>query len=205
MHMCLSAHIGHLRMQHNCFGTAILRREAVQDWEEGMRGSLCSLRRLIAGGLAILLAVPLAEEAVASPRQSLLDPQQSVSNVQNQSKDSDNRAGNSDTSKSRSDETYPDSPEPNPTQVAGQSGQSDPSQPGSGPPQNSTPKPVGTAAAPEMKNSGVAASRPAGAVIAPAKQRRARSILIRVGVVVGAAIAIGTVVALSHASPSRPN
>jgi hypothetical protein len=56
-----------------------------------------------------------------------------------------------------------------------------------------------------MKTGGVAASRPAGAVIAPGKQRRARSILIRVGVIVGAAVAVGTVVGLSHASPSRPN
>jgi hypothetical protein len=153
----------------------------------------------------ILLAVPFAEEAAASPRQALLDPQQGVSNVQDQSKDSDSQAGSPGTSTSRPEEAYPDSPEPNPTQVAGQSGQSDPSQPGSGPPQDSAPKSVGTAAAPEMKTSGVAASRPAGAVIAPAKQRRARSILIRVGVVVGATVAIGTVVALSHASPSRPN
>ncbi len=66
------------------------------------------------------------------------------------------------------------------------------------------PKPVGTAAAPYEKITGVTASRPAGAVIAPAKQRRVRSILIRVGVVVGAAVAVGTVVALSHGSPSRP-
>jgi hypothetical protein len=42
-------------------------------------------------------------------------------------------------------------------------------------------------------------------VIAPAKQRRTRAILIRVSIVVGAAIAVGTVVALSRSSPSRPN
>jgi hypothetical protein len=66
-------------------------------------------------------------------------------------------------------------------------------------------KPVGTAAAPLEKTSGVAASRPAGAVIAPAKQRRARAILIRMSIVIGAAVAVGTVVALSSASPSRPN
>jgi hypothetical protein len=76
-------------------------------------------------------------------------------------------------------------------------------------PQSSTPQPqqngsapVGTAAAPYEKGIGVAASRPAGAVIAPAKQRRTRSILIRVGLIVAAGVAIGTVVALSSASPS---
>jgi hypothetical protein len=71
--------------------------------------------------------------------------------------------------------------------------------------QNGDTQPVGTAAAPLEKTSGVAASRPAGAVIAPAKQRRARAILIRVSIVIGAAVAVGTVVALSRASPSRPN
>ncbi len=65
--------------------------------------------------------------------------------------------------------------------------------------------PVGTAAAPYEKGIGVAASRPAGAVIAPAKQRRTRTILIRVGVIVAAAVAVGTVVALSKASPSSPH
>jgi hypothetical protein len=70
--------------------------------------------------------------------------------------------------------------------------------------QNSTSQPVGTAAAPYEKTQGIAASRPAGAVIAPAKQRRARSFLIRVSVIVGAAVAIGTVAALSKGSPSRP-
>lgn len=67
------------------------------------------------------------------------------------------------------------------------------------------PEPVGTAVAPYEKTVGVASSRPAGAVIAPAKQRRAHSLLIRLGLIVGGAAAIGTVVALSKASPSRPN
>jgi hypothetical protein len=67
-----------------------------------------------------------------------------------------------------------------------------------------TPAPVGTAVAPYEKGMGIAASRPAGAVIAPAKQRRTRSFVIRVGLIVGAAVAVGTVVGLSSASPSRP-
>ncbi len=64
--------------------------------------------------------------------------------------------------------------------------------------------PVGTAVAPATRTTGVAGSQPAGAVIAPAKQRRVRIFLIKIGVVVGAAVAVGTVLALSHASPSRP-
>ncbi|HEY1576118.1 MAG TPA: hypothetical protein VGF82_03490 [Terracidiphilus sp.] len=68
-----------------------------------------------------------------------------------------------------------------------------------------TPAPVGTAVAPYEKGIGVAASRPAGAVIAPAKQRRSRSFIIKVSLVIGACVAVGTVVALSNASPSQPH
>lgn len=70
--------------------------------------------------------------------------------------------------------------------------------------QTGTQQPVGTAASESVKATGVAASQPAGAAIAPAKQRRTRSILIKVGALVGAGVAIGTVVGLSAASPSRP-
>ncbi len=65
-------------------------------------------------------------------------------------------------------------------------------------------KPLGTAAAPYTRPTGVTGSRPAGAVIAPAKQRRIRTILISVAVIAAAGIAVGTVAALSHGSPSRP-
>lgn len=71
-------------------------------------------------------------------------------------------------------------------------------------PQNQTP-PVGTAAAPEAPPvAGVPASRPAGAVIAPAKQRRSRSFFIKLSAIVGGAAAIGTVAALARGSPSKP-
>jgi hypothetical protein len=65
-------------------------------------------------------------------------------------------------------------------------------------------KPVGTATAPYEKPSGVAASRPAGAVIAPAKQRHIHTIFIRVAIVAAAAAAVGAVAALSQASPGQP-
>lgn len=71
--------------------------------------------------------------------------------------------------------------------------------------QQQTPhEPVGTAAAESVQTTGVAASRPAGAAVAPAKQRRARSILIKVGALVGAGVAVGTTMALSQGSPSKP-
>lgn len=69
---------------------------------------------------------------------------------------------------------------------------------------NTPSQPMGTAAAPAEPVSGVSASRPAGAAIAPAKQKRTHTILIRMSILVGAAVAIGTVAALSASSPGRP-
>jgi len=65
-------------------------------------------------------------------------------------------------------------------------------------------KPVGTAAAEPAEVTGVAASQPAGMAIAPAKQRRARTILLRVGAIVGGGVAVGTVYALTRATSSKP-
>jgi hypothetical protein len=95
------------------------------------------------------------------------------------------------------------SPGPTASQSSSAPQAAPPAQPG--PPQQAPPvQPLGTAAAPAEPASGIAASRPAGAAIAPAKQKRARSFAIRVGLIIGAAVAVGTVVALSSASPSRP-
>lgn len=91
-------------------------------------------------------------------------------------------------------DAIPDAPTPQPANPQ--------SQAQSAPQQNTNP--VGTAAAPVAKPSGVAASRPAGAVIAPSKQKRRKAILIRVGIIVGAGVAVGTVAALSRSSSARP-
>ena len=64
--------------------------------------------------------------------------------------------------------------------------------------------PVGTAAAPVTRSTGVAGSRPAGAAIAPAKQKRAKAIFIRVGLIVAGAAAAGAVYGLTKGSPSHP-
>lgn len=65
-------------------------------------------------------------------------------------------------------------------------------------------RPVGTAAAEAPSTSGVAASEPAGVAIAPARQRRTRTIIIRTGAIIGAAVAVGVVVALSAGTSSKP-
>ncbi|HEX7892662.1 MAG TPA: hypothetical protein VF447_00630 [Terriglobales bacterium] len=74
-------------------------------------------------------------------------------------------------------------------------------------PKQQTPtQPNGTAVAPPIELSGGAASKPAGVAIAPPKQRQIRSLLIKLGFLAGAGIAIGTVVGLSAASPGHvPN
>jgi hypothetical protein len=65
-------------------------------------------------------------------------------------------------------------------------------------------RPVGTAAAEAPKVSGITAAEPAGIAMAPAKQHRVRTIAIKVGAILGAGAAIGTVIALTEATPSKP-
>jgi hypothetical protein len=79
-----------------------------------------------------------------------------------------------------------------------------PAQQSPAPTQQAQQKPEGTAAAEAPNATGVAASQPAGVAIAPGKQHRARTIVIRVGAILGAGAAVGTVVALTAATPSKP-
>ena len=141
--------------------------------------------RPAAGLLAIMLILPLpdagAQQPPQNPGQQPPAPQTAPSTSQTPTAaQPEDRSGQ-----------LPDSPQPAQNQTGVQQ-------------QNENGAPLGTAAAPAEKPSGIAASRPAGAAIAPAKQRRVRSIFIKVGLVVGAGVAIGTVAALSHSSPSHP-
>ena len=70
--------------------------------------------------------------------------------------------------------------------------------------QNPAPVPSGAAGAKAAPAKGAPASRPVGSAIAPAKQKERRSLLIKVGLIAGACVAVGTAVALSKGSPSRP-
>lgn len=140
-----------------------------------------SAKPTIAGILIVLMAAPLVQ--AAPPQKPQTQPQSQQQTAQAQTPDTN-------------PQNAPEAPAPQLADPATRPGnlQSD---------QQNT-NPVGTAAAPVAKPTGIAASRPAGAVIAPAKQRRVRSIVIRVGIIVGAAVAVGTVVALSRSSSSRP-
>lgn len=168
----------------------------------------CWLRRQIVGCIVVLLAVPFGQAATPGPQQSQSGPQaEGIRSVPAQSQQPQPRNSNNATGTTATDSNTPAAvPEgPHPVESVNDNQQSDTSQHDLQQPQNGNSKPLGTAAAPYEKSTGTPASRPAGAVIAPAKQKRARSFLIKVGVIVGAAVAIGTVVALSKGSPSRPN
>ena len=118
-------------------------------------------------------------------------------------------AGATDTSTSNPGGDLPDSP----GSTQSNSSQSPPATSSPAPPQQAPPapaaqstthEPVGTAAAAIGHPAGVAAANPAGNAIAPAKQKRARMLVIKVGAILGAGVAIGTVAALSSGSPSHP-
>ncbi len=168
-----------------------------------MRTSGSWLRRQIAGCLLLLLIAPLAPAAPSQQQEA--NPIQQVggaSSVQSPSRDSDSRAKKANTEPSQP-EAQPEALPNSPGTVRAQDRVSSGQQP-SPALQTGTQDPLGTAVAPSVKTTGVAASRPAGAAIAPAKQKRARSILIKVAAIAGAGAAVGIVVALSSASPSRP-
>src|SRR5438552_937563 len=65
-------------------------------------------------------------------------------------------------------------------------------------------QPAGAAAAQLGRTTGGAASKPAGAAMAPAKQRQSRSLLLKMGLLAAAGVAVGTVVGLTKATPSKP-
>jgi anti-anti-sigma factor len=163
------------------------------------------LRRQIAGFLLLLLIAPLAA-AAPSPQQEANSNQQSAgaSSVQSPYRDSDSGANTitEPPQPQAQSEAQSDALPNSPGTIRAQDRMSSDQQP-SPALQTGAQDPLGTAAAPSAKTTGVAASRPAGAAIAPAKQKRARSILIKVAAIVGAGAAVGIVVALSSASPSR--
>jgi hypothetical protein len=78
------------------------------------------------------------------------------------------------------------------------------SAPNAQPQEQKAEQPVGTAAAEGPAVRGITAAQPAGVAIAPGKQRRVRTIVIRVGAIVGGAAALGAVIALTAGTSSKP-
>lgn len=159
-------------------------------------------QRQIAGFMVILLAVPFADAASTHP-QATASGQQTATTTAKHSQSSDGATAIAD----------PANPQPAAAASSSSAVNSDDANqeqslatlpPAPQQQQNGTSNPVGTAAAPYEKPTGIPASRPAGAVVAPGKQKRSRSFLIRVGLIVGACVAVGAVVGMSAASPGRP-
>jgi hypothetical protein len=168
------------------------------------------LTRFICAGLVMALLTPPAAMAGA-PKQNEKQDQTSVQQPQAPQSDSPapGAVTTSPTSESQpaqpSRDQLPESPDPVQSTTTDQA-QPPPAAPSA--PQQSqqgkTQQPAGTAAAEVENTTGDAAYKPAGAAIAPAKQKRRRMLLIKVGALLGAGVAIGSVAALSSASPSRP-
>lgn len=164
-----------------------------------MRISISWIKKHIACCLVVVLAAPLSE-ALAAELPSAPQPTSSALAGQSHSPASSSPSQQN----SGSGQSAPDSGATASQPAQTTQGQVSAAAPASSQ-QNSTRQPLGTAAAPYVKPEGVPASRPAGAVLAPAKQRRVRKFAIRLGLIAGAAIAIGTVAAASMGSPTRPH
>ena len=162
-----------------------------------MRASNHWLGRLLAVLLTALLGLPAGHSGSAMAQQAVPSGSQTASST---ASDSTNAWGGAAPQGGAVPESeLPENPKP-----ASDPGQATTPHPSPAQTQENGHQPVGTAAAPYEPVTGVAASRPAGAAIAPAKQRRVRTFLISLGVIAGAGIAVGSVMALSHGSPSRP-
>jgi hypothetical protein len=161
--------------------------------------------RQIGGCLVLILAAPTTK-AAAMPRQDAAPTRQEQSAPSSGAQEvgADSGNGKAITDSAQPDATLPDAPEVAQSTGPASNGSNGSSQPSQDQQQNGAAPPVGTAAAPAVKATGVAGSRVSGAAIAPAKQRRVHIFLIRVAVVVAACVAVGTVVALTHATPSEP-
>jgi hypothetical protein len=151
-----------------------------------MKSSKNRMGRTMAVLLALIMAFPASEAGVAIAQQN------------------SQSAAAAPSGPTVAENALPESPTPQNAEQPAQGGQASTPQSGGSQSQDNNRKAVGTAAAPYEPTVGVAGSRPAGAAIAPAKQRRVRTIIISLGVIAGAGIAVGSVAALSHGSPSRP-
>jgi len=159
----------------------------------------------ISGCLLLILAAPTGKAAAMRWQDAApVRDEQSASLRGSQEARADSGNGKPSVDSAQSDAMLPDAPEVAQSTSTGSNNPNSSPQPGQDQQQNSGTQPVGTAAAPAVKGTGVSGSRVSGAAIAPAKQRRVHIFVIRVAVVAAACVAVGTVVALTHATPSQP-
>jgi len=153
-----------------------------------------TLARAVASSVVVILSITTTPMTFAQSQQPASNQQTSPSGPEQQP--------------SRSPDATPQSGHQPPIELPENPGRSNtPQSTTPAPTQPATqPEPNGTAVAPPIETAGGAASKPAGVAIAPPKQRQIHSLLIKLGFLAGAGIALGTVVGLSAASPSRvPN
>ena len=156
-------------------------------------GSAISKRTIAACLAAVFVLSSLPAEAA----QQATSPSEATSEQQ--------QSGSATSSGTRgSDEALPDTPVPSQVGGAQSPAPAGRKQQNGAAPQQPAQQPAGTAAAGIENTAGVAASKPAGVAIAPPKQRRVRLLVVKVGAIVGAGAALGTVAALSKGSPSKP-
>jgi hypothetical protein len=156
--------------------------------------------RLVAFNIVVLLTLETTSLAGAQQSPAPIPPSVSSQRIQRGSVQPTANSPEATTQDARNEsaDSLPSAPTPMPQEQP-------PAQQAPAQQQQATPQqPVGTAAAPYEKPSGVPGSRPAGAAIAPAKQRRVHAIVIRVAIVLAAGAAVGAVVGLSKATHSAP-
>jgi len=161
------------------------------------------LQRQIGGCLVLLLAAPTIKAAAMPQQEQASIRQEQGAPAGSQPLGAEGVSGKPADS-APPNAALPDAPEVAQAQNPNPQGDAPGPQPSRDQQQNGLPQPVGTAAAPSVTRTGVMASKPAGAAIAPAKQRRVRVFLISLAVVAATGVAIGTVAGLSHTSPSQP-
>jgi hypothetical protein len=170
------------------------------------KDKMFDLEKFIALCLVMLLAAPFSSAATSSrpPASTATDAKaQGSESAATEYPDSPGALWQASQQQAATPQSAPDQQQPAASQpTPAQPQESIPAQSAPAGQQNTAP--VGTAAAPYVKADGVTAARPTGAAIAPGKQKRSHSLALKVGLIVGGAIAIGTVTALSLGSSSKP-
>jgi hypothetical protein len=172
----------------------------IETWQTMKNTTKCRMTMVLASALVLSL-VDSRSALALSGEESAQAQQESQASSQSSPLPSEKPATpQSGASTNQPVEELPDSPSAVSSSSRSASQDAEPTQ---APPAGQQ-KPVGTAAAEAPSVRGTGASKPAGFAIAPGKQHQSRSFLIKVGAVIGAGAALGTVMALSMASPSKP-
>jgi cytoskeletal protein RodZ len=140
---------------------------------------------LLSSEMPLLASPPQDSQSNSSQSSS----SQSSSSPASASPTATSPTGASQAGTTKPEDSLPDAPQATPQAQTGQ---------------QQEPAPSGTAGAKAANVKGAPVAQPAGAAVAPARQRGHRSLFIKLGLLAGAGIAVGTVVALSAKSQPRP-